>query len=206
VPWNLPASRAYLELEAGDIVRAKQDMQNALSTLTNGDREGALMNALVLSRLGDRRAQDLMDELGKEMRFDFHYRNYYLPSIKSALALKEGRSDQAVSILEQSTSLDLAKTEFPGLYTVYLRGLAYLEGNRPQRAIAEFQRIIDHPGIVRNAITGSLAHLQLARAYAMMGDKEAARKSYKDFLTLWKDADPDIPIYKAAKAEYAKLQ
>jgi hypothetical protein len=74
-----------------------------------------------------------------------------------------------------------------------------------RRAAAEFHKIIDHPGIVVNFIAGALAHLQLGRAQAMMGDKAAARKSYQDFLTLWKDADPDIPIYKQAKTEYARL-
>ena len=75
-----------------------------------------------------------------------------------------------------------------------------------QRAAAEFQKVIDHPGIVVNFVIGALAHLQLGRAQAMMGDKAAARKSYQDFLTLWKDADPDIPIYQQAKAEYARLR
>ena len=87
-----------------------------------------------------------------------------------------------------------------------MRGLAYLAANKGQEAAAEFQKIIDHPGIVTNNVWGALAHLQLARAQVMMGDKEAARKSYQGFLTLWKDADPDIPIYRQAKAEYAKLK
>lgn len=92
-----------------------------------------------------------------------------------------------------------------GLYSAYLRGLAYLQLQRPDEAAAEFQKLINHPGIVLTLVWGPLARLQLARAYAMMGDKDAARKSYQNFLTLWKDADPDIPIYKQAKAEYAKL-
>ena len=74
------------------------------------------------------------------------------------------------------------------------------------RAAGEFQKVIDHPGIVESEVRGALAHLQLGRAQAMMGDQPAARKSYQDFLTLWKDADPDIPIYRQAKAEYAKLR
>jgi eukaryotic-like serine/threonine-protein kinase len=87
-----------------------------------------------------------------------------------------------------------------------MRGLAYLQAGEGQRAAAEFQKLLDHRGAVRLWITGALAHLQLGRSQAMMGDKAAARKSYQDFLTLWKDADPDIPIYKQAKAEYAKLR
>ena len=92
------------------------------------------------------------------------------------------------------------------LLPVYLRGEAYLKAGQAKEAAAEFQKIIDHPGIVLNYVHGALAHLQLGRAQVMMGDKDAARKSYQDFLTLWKDADPDIPIYQQAKAEYAKLK
>ncbi len=91
------------------------------------------------------------------------------------------------------------------MYPVYLRGLAYLQAGEGQQAAAEFQKIVEHPWVALNFVTAALAQLQLGRAQAMMGDKAAARKSYQDFLTLWKDADPDIPIYKQAKAEYAKL-
>ena len=92
------------------------------------------------------------------------------------------------------------------LYPVYLRGLAYLEKGEGEHAAAEFQKILDHRGVIANCATAALTRLQLGRAQAMMGDKDAARKSYQDFLTLWKDADSDIPIYKQAKAEYSKLQ
>jgi hypothetical protein len=92
------------------------------------------------------------------------------------------------------------------LYPVYVRGEAYLEAGQGQPAAAEFQKLIDHRGIVQNFVLGALAHLQLGRARALSGDKESARKGYQDFFALWKDADPDIPILKEAKAEYAKLQ
>ncbi len=92
------------------------------------------------------------------------------------------------------------------LYPVYVRGAAYLAGREGGEAAAEFQKILDHRGIVLNEPIGVLAHLQLGRAYAMAGDIIKAKASYQDFLTLWKDADPDIPILKQAKAEYAKLQ
>jgi hypothetical protein len=87
-----------------------------------------------------------------------------------------------------------------------VRGEAYLGAGQGQQAAAEFQKLIDHPGIVQNFVLGALAHLQLGRARALSGDKEGARKNYQDFFALWKDADPDIPILKEAKAEYAKLQ
>jgi len=91
------------------------------------------------------------------------------------------------------------------MYPVYIRGLAYLNTRQPQAA-GEFQKILDHPGVVLNFPLGALARLGLSRAYVLAGDKAKARIAYQDFLTLWKDADPDIPILKQAKAEYAKLQ
>jgi tetratricopeptide (TPR) repeat protein len=92
------------------------------------------------------------------------------------------------------------------MYPVYVRGLAYLASHRGNEAAAEFQKILDHRGIVLNEPIGALAHLQLGRAYAMQGDTAKAEATYQDFLTLWKDADPDISILKQAKAEYAKLK
>jgi hypothetical protein len=92
------------------------------------------------------------------------------------------------------------------MYPAYIRGLAYLAQRNGSAAAAEFQKFLDHPGIVQNFLLGSLAHLQLGRAYAISGDTAKAKTAYKDFLTLWKDADPDIPILKQAKAEYEKLQ
>jgi hypothetical protein len=95
---------------------------------------------------------------------------------------------------------------FFALYPVYVRGEAYLAAHQGKEAAAEFQKILDHRGIVVNEPIGALAHLQFGRAYAMQGNTAKAKAAYKDFLTLWKDADPDIPILKEAKAEYAKLQ
>ena len=95
---------------------------------------------------------------------------------------------------------------WPNLYPVYVRGEAYLAAHQGSEAAAEFQKILDYRGIVLNEPIGVLAHLQLGRAYALQGNSAKARAAYQDFLTLWKDADPDIPIFKQAKAEYAKLQ
>jgi tetratricopeptide (TPR) repeat protein len=92
------------------------------------------------------------------------------------------------------------------LYPVYVRGEAYLAAHQGKEAAAEFQRILDHRGIVLNEPIGALAHLQLGRAYSLQGDTAKARAAYQDFLMLWKDADPDIPVFKEAEAEYAKLQ
>jgi tetratricopeptide (TPR) repeat protein len=92
------------------------------------------------------------------------------------------------------------------MYPVYLRGLAFLQVGQGQAAATEFQKLVEHPGIAGNFVLAPLAHLQLGRAYAMKGDKVAARKLYQDFFALWKDANPDIPVFERAKAEYAKLQ
>jgi hypothetical protein len=91
------------------------------------------------------------------------------------------------------------------VYPAYIRGLAYLQMHEGRLAAAEFAKLFAHPGLVGASVTGALSRVQLARAQRMMGDEAAARKSYEDFLTLWKDADPDIPIYQQAKAEYVEL-
>jgi len=114
--------------------------------------------------------------------------------------ISKGNPHQALDSLTTVSSCELYEGNY--LHPVYVRGLAYLKAGEGQQAAGEFQKILDHPGLVWNNILGALAHLQLARAQVMMGDKAAARKSYQDFLTLWKDADPDIPIYKQAKSEY----
>ena len=130
-----------------------------------------------------------------------------LPTIRAAIALHNNYAGKAAELL-RSMPYELGHTpgSLPNLYSLYLRGLAYMQAGQNREAAADFQKIIDHPGVVYYFVIGPLSRLQLARAQAMMGDKTAARKSYQDFLTLWKDADPEIPIYKQAKAEYARLQ
>jgi tetratricopeptide (TPR) repeat protein len=119
---------------------------------------------------------------------------------RAALEVAKGRD------IEYAAAFALALSGFGGLYTVYVRGQAYLAAGRGQEAAAEFQKVLDHRGIVLADPVGVLAHLQLGRAYVVSGDRIKARSAYQDFLALWKDADPDIPILKQAKAEYAKLQ
>jgi hypothetical protein len=109
--------------------------------------------------------------------------------------------------LRPTAKYDLAAPDsFNSLYPAYIRGLAYLQMGEGRLAAVEFQKLLDHAGIVGREVIGALARLQLARAHKLMGNQAAARKSYQDFLTLWKDADSDIPIYQQAKAEYAKLR
>jgi tetratricopeptide (TPR) repeat protein len=127
---------------------------------------------------------------------------YWLPTIKAAMELNANNSTQATMFLEAAAPYELGAG---ALYPAYVRGEAYLAAHQGSDAAAEFQKIIDHRGIVFSDPIGALAHLQLGRAYVMAGDTSKAKTAYQDFLTLWKDADPDIPILKEAKAEYAKL-
>lgn len=112
----------------------------------------------------------------------------------------------AIALLRETVQYDLAVTlSFTELYPAYIRGLAYLESGDGRSAAGEFQKLIDNPGFCGDFITSPLARLQLGRAQTLMGDNASARKSYEEFLSIWKDADPDIPIYRQAKVEYAKL-
>jgi tetratricopeptide (TPR) repeat protein len=126
--------------------------------------------------------------------------------------LKHDEPSKAIELLQTAVPYELGAPRssffgfFGALYPVYVRGEAYLAAHQGAEAAAEFQKILDHRGVVVSDPIGALAHLQIGRAYAMQGDTAKAKASYQDFLTLWKDADPDIPILKQAKAEYAKLQ
>ena len=129
-----------------------------------------------------------------------------LPSIQAEIYLQQGQPDLAIAALVRAVPHELGWTQQFGADVVYVRGEAYLQAGKGQEAAAQFRKMLDHPGLLATSINGPLARLQLARAQVMMGDKAAAGKSFQDFLTLWKDADPDIPIYQQAKAEYKKLQ
>jgi len=135
----------------------------------------------------------------------------YLPAIQGQLLVKGSNTSRAIVVLQPAVPHELGTTPDVGLlslslYPVYVRGEAYLAADSGSEAAVEFQKILDHRGIVGNAPIGALAYLGLARAYALQGDKVRDRAAYQDFLSLWKDADPDIPVLKQAKAEYAKLQ
>jgi eukaryotic-like serine/threonine-protein kinase len=128
----------------------------------------------------------------------------WLPEIQATIELKRGNPMRAVELLASVTPYE--EGWFDNFLAAYLRGQAYLAEYQGREAAVEFQKILDHRGIVLNEPIGVLAHLQLGRAYAMQGDTAKAKAAYQDFLTLWKDADPDIPVLIAAKAEYAKLK
>jgi tetratricopeptide (TPR) repeat protein len=129
--------------------------------------------------------------------------------IRAATALHSGDASRAVEALTEAEPYELGQTNYSltfALYPVYLRGEAYVAAKQGAAAQVEFQKILDHYGVVGNQPIGALAHLGLARSYTLQGDIPKALAAYKDFLTLWKDADLDIPILKEAKSEYAKLQ
>jgi tetratricopeptide (TPR) repeat protein len=149
-----------------------------------------------------------------ERRFpeDTSVRFNYLPVLRARLALSEGNSAKALEVLQVAVPHELGIHRssvnglFGALFPVYVRGEAYLAAGHGREAAAEFQKILDHRGIVVSDPVGALAHLQLGRAFALSGDTIKAKAAYQDFLTLWKDADPDVPIFKQAQTEYAKLQ
>ena len=166
------------------------------------------------------RAKSLAQDLGKRYPLDTQMQSLWLPAIQAQLARDKKNPAAALNILQAASPIEFGSIWFVNnsscLYHVYVRGEAYLAAGQGNAAAAEFQKIIDHGGIVWNCWTGALAHLGVARANALQSrtsrgaDADAARvralAAYKDFLTLWKDADPDIPILRQAKAEYAKLQ
>jgi len=141
---------------------------------------------------------------------DSQMQSLWLPAIEAQLALDKKKPAAALNALQAASPIELGAIQFLNniscLYPTYVRGEAYLAAGQGNAAAAEFQKILNHSGIVWNCWTGALAHLGLARSYVMHGDTGKARAAYQDFLTLWKDADPDIPILKQAKAEYAKLK
>ena len=199
------AEAAVREALVGNMSQAKQQAQAALALSTGRDVEA--VSAIALGLAGDApQATRLAADLAKRFPEDTIVQFEYLPMIHAAAALQSGSANKALEALVPAAPYELGLIGGLTLYPVYLRGEAYLAAHQGSAAAAEFQKILDHACVVRNEPIGALAHLGLARAYAMQGDTAKAKAAYQDFLTLWKDADPDIPILIAAKAEYAKLQ
>ena len=204
--WQVNA--ALREAEFGNPAAAKQDVAAALA-LAPG-RDVKLFAALALARIGETaRAKAIVEELEKNYGSDTILKVYWLPTIKAAMELNANNSAQAVVFLEAAAPYELGEPpqlQLGTMYPVYIRGQAQLVAHNGAAAATEFQKFLDHRGITLNFPLGALAHLGLARAYALQGDTAKARAAYQDFFALWKDADPDIPILIAAKAEYAKLK
>jgi eukaryotic-like serine/threonine-protein kinase len=193
---------AIREAEFGNLKEAERLAAAALG-MFHGGQSVRLGIALALAQTDDiSQARKLADELNADYPLDTIVQGYYLPAIQAAVELRHGSAAKAVEYLRPANAFELGADLFPA----YIRGEAYLGAHDGKAAAAEFEKVLDHPGIVVNAPHGALAHLQLGRAYAMAGDMTKAKIAYQDFLTLWKDADPDIPVLKEAKAEYARLQ
>jgi tetratricopeptide (TPR) repeat protein/predicted Ser/Thr protein kinase len=187
----------------GNQSEARQRAAAALTLSTGRDAQSGA--ALALAFAGDTlRAQALADDLGRRFPADTIVQFTFLPTIRARLALNQNSTRKAVDALEAASPYELGVNST--LYPVYVRGEAYLAAHQSGEAAAEFQKILNHRGIVLNEPISALAHLGLARAYAVQGDTAKAGTAYQDFFALWKDADPEIPILKEAKAEYAKLQ
>ena len=202
---------AACEAHFGNGAAAKRRALAALKIRKGRDVEYAAAYALALA--GDPSgAQALADDLGKRFPEDTAVQFEYIPTLGALLALARHEPLKAIELLQPALAYDFAMpgtafaANFGGLYPAYVRGQAYLAARQGVEAAAEFQKILDHRGVVGADPVGALAHLQLGRAFALSGDKTKAKTAYQDFLTLWKDADPDILILKQARAEYAKLQ
>jgi serine/threonine protein kinase/tetratricopeptide (TPR) repeat protein len=206
--WQLYS--ALEEAEIGNSERARQEVKEGLAIASTRDVQ--ILAALTLARAGDTaRAQSLAEELAKQFPLNTALNGYWLPTIRAYLEIQRGNAAQALKVLEPTTRYELGFFQpqcGPGglLYPAYVRGQAYLLLHQGKEAASEFQKLLDHRTMLANSPLASLAHLNLGRAYALSGDTTKARSAYQDFFALWKDADPDIPILKQAKSEYAKPQ
>jgi serine/threonine protein kinase/predicted Zn-dependent protease len=185
----------------GDAAGARKEVAAALEL--SPSKDVVSLAALRLAQGGDAAgAESLANRLVKEHPSDTFVNELVLPDVRAEIALDHNDPAKAVEILQPALVYDFTE----GAYFPYTRGQAYLALHKGPEAAAEFQKLLDHRGYTRNSIVGALAHLQSGRAYALQGDNAKARLAYQDFLALWKDADPDVPILKEAKAEYAKLK
>jgi ATP/maltotriose-dependent transcriptional regulator MalT len=186
---------------------ASKDAQSALSSVKGKHGEG--FSAMAFALAGDvAEANRAIDDLTKRFPQNTAVQTRYLPMARSALALNSGNTQAALDALSAAAPYELGHTneDFTfALYPIYFRGQAYLAAKNGVAAASEFQKIIDHAGIVGNEPIGALAHLGLGRAYSLSGDAAKAKAAYQDFFALWKNADPDVPLLAQAKAEFAKL-
>jgi DNA-binding winged helix-turn-helix (wHTH) protein/Flp pilus assembly protein TadD len=201
--WVIPA--ALEDAEVGKDAQARRyESKAAASSL---DRNDKIALAQALARSGrTAEASTIADQVSAERPEDTLVQHYFVPTIRAAIKLRQHDPATAIDLLRGTAKYDLAFTGFDYLYPAYIRGLAYLDLGDGPSAAAQFQKLIDNPGFSVRHVTGALAWLQLGRAQKMMGDGAAARKSYETFLDFWNNANPDIPIYQQAKAEYAKLR
>jgi tetratricopeptide (TPR) repeat protein len=206
------AAAAVRDALLGNLVLARRKATVALALSQSKDVQAMAAMALALSG-DDSQATRLARDLGKRFPEDTIAQFNYLPSIRALIELHKADAvknpQRAIDALAATAPYELGspmRNFRLGLYPVYVRGEAYLAAGQGPAAVAEFEKILHHPGIVGNQVIGALAHLQIGRCCVLSGDTAKAKAAYQDFFTLWKNADPDIPILKAAKAEYAKLR
>jgi pentatricopeptide repeat protein len=202
-------NEAIREVEFGELNEARAKVSSALHL--SSSRSTNVLAAVVLARAGDtEQAEKIADKLHEENPQNTKLNVYWLPVIRAAIELNRGNPAKAVDILKDAAPYELG---VPGpqpelgamLYPVYLRGYAFLALHQGDAAKSEFKKYLEHKGLTMNSVSAALARLGLARADALNGTAQA-RKSYEEFLSLWKDADPDVPIYREARAEYARLK
>jgi tetratricopeptide (TPR) repeat protein len=208
------ADAAVREALFGNVFSARQRAVDALELSKSRDVVYGAGFALALS--GDSsQSQALAEDLSRRFPEDTRVQFTYVPTLRALLTLNHSQPSKAVGLLQttipyESGSQTTGGSEYllgaGNLYPAYVRGLAYLAAHQGAEAAREFEKILDHRGIVVSDPIGALAHLQLGRSCALSGNKTKAKSAYQDFLTLWKDADPDIPIFKQAKREYASLR
>jgi eukaryotic-like serine/threonine-protein kinase len=204
------ANAAIREALFGNVDAARQNAAEALA-LAPGSRDAEALAAVAYALAGDAaHAQSLADDLGKHSPQDTVVQSVWLPTIRAQIETSRKNPARSIELLQAAAPYELGMLSGSAtnscLYPVYVRAEAYLSAQQGPAAAAGFQKILDHRGLLWNCATGALAHLGLARAYAVQGDTAKAKAAYQDFLALWKDADPDIPILVAAKSEYAKLK
>ncbi len=199
------AGLAFIEAEVGNTASARSYAEKALAISPN--RSVKERSTMALARAGDiTHAEQLANELSSQYPVGTIMQGYTLPCIRAMIEVNQKNPSKAIELLNAALPYELAMSSFANVEPAYVRGLAYLESGDGPKAAAEFRKLIANPGVVTSSITGAVAYLQLARAEKMSGNKQQARTSYQDFLALWKNADPNIPVLKQAKAEYALIE
>jgi len=204
------AARAVSEAFYGDAVAAGERAVKALKLARGREVDYSAAFALALS--GDvARARPLAADLEKGFPEDTSVQSMYLPTLRALFSVNAHDARAAIQALQTASRFDLAvggigfRGYFGGLYPIYIRGVAYLAARQPAEAATEFQRILDHRAMVLVDPMDAMVRLQLARALTLLGDAVKAKRAYDDLFRVWKDADPDLPVLKQARAEYAKL-
>jgi serine/threonine protein kinase/tetratricopeptide (TPR) repeat protein len=206
--WEL--NGAIREVEFGNSERARQEVKSAQALASV--RDAQILSALVLARAGDvSRAGKIEDTLESKNPVNVMVRDYWSPVIRASIAMDHNDPNKAVEVLESAKAYEFSGTQ-PGpefgafLYPAYIRGQAYLSLHRGNDAITEFRKFSEHWGAVADSPLAALARLQLGRAYSLTGDNGKAKAAYQDFLRLWKDAEPDVPVLRQARSEYTRVQ